>query len=418
MKPSLAMSIGVATLLVVGVSAVIFGVEGTQAPRAGDEMRTAGTLPTPSTMRATTSLPVRPVVSWIRVPSANQGSLHNELRAVGIAGPTAWAVGLYFNGTSDVPLIERRNGTSWQVVANRPPGSKHAELDAVAGSSTANVWSVGRFEPALGQERTLAEHWDGSHWSIVATANRGSFHNELDSLAVRGVNDVWAVGHSDLNIQKSDEALVEHWNGLYWTLISSASLLGSNSEFAAITSIPNSSYLWAVGDQRHGAISTTLVELWNGHQWSVVPSLNYGVYSNILTSVVALSSHDAWAVGTYFVRLVPHAIIEHWNGRYWSLVRGPSEIAHHYSLSGVTAIGSHRIIAVGQVFSGRTDRTLIIESDGSNWTVDRSANAGMGHNQLNAVATALRGTALAVGTSFNGRADRVLVMTSREENRP
>ena len=380
---------------------------------ASEGTGTAGTLPAPATAVSPIVDAPAPLASWMDVPSANRGQLHNELRAVGTAGSAVWAVGLYYDGTSDAPLIERFSGTSWKVVSNRSPSAKHAELDGVAGASPVSAWSVGRFEPALGQERTLVEHWNGIRWSIVSSPNRGAFHNELDAVVVRREDDVWAVGHSDRNSHNSNEALIEHWNGRKWAILHNALLPGAYGDLVAMATVPRSSGLWAVGEQRRAGISTTLIEHWNGHQWSVVPSPNYGRYPNVLTGVVAVSGNDAWAVGTYSNRLVPHAVIEHWNGRYWSLVRGPSEILHHYSLSAVTYAGGHRIIAVGQVFSGRTDRTLIIESNGRGWTVDQSADEGAGHNQLNAVVSTGDGAALAVGTYFDGRADRALVLTRR-----
>ena len=412
MKQSVMVTLGATALLVIGASVVWINTDRPPRSLGRDDGHTAGTLPTPSADNSTTTVANLPLVTWTPMPSANHGMLHNEFRGVGAAGSSAWAVGISFNGTSDQPLIERLVGRAWQAVANRSPGTKHAELDAVAGSSPKNVWSVGRFEPTQGQERTLAEHWDGARWSVVPSANRGIFHNELDSLIVRQTNDVWAVGHSDVNSHVTDEALIEHWNGRNWSIVASAPLPGWYSQLAAIATVPHSTILWAVGSQQRGRQSTTLIERWNGHGWSVVPSPNYGEYPNTLTGVVAVSSDDAWAVGTYFYRLVPHAVIEHWNGTYWSLVRGPLEILHHYSLSGVTAVSARRIIAVGQVFSGRSDRTLVIESNGSSWTVDKSADAGVGHNQLNAITSDTLGVVLAVGSYFDGRADRTLALTS------
>src|SRR5205823_13678772 len=55
--------------------------------------------------------------------------------------------------------------------------------------------------------------------------------------------------------------------------------------------------VWAVGYYSNGTI--TLVEHWDGTQWSIVPSPNPGDSDNYLGAVATVSSNDVWAVG-YF----------------------------------------------------------------------------------------------------------------------
>ncbi|MFL5734773.1 MAG: hypothetical protein ACJ78Q_16575, partial [Chloroflexia bacterium] len=64
----------------------------------------------------------------------------------------------------------------------------------------------------------------------------------------------------------------------------------------------SSTDVWAVGYYNTTVsslrYSQTLVEHWNGVQWSVVPSQNVNpIQNNHLYDVSALASNDIWAVG-------------------------------------------------------------------------------------------------------------------------
>lgn len=84
-----------------------------------------------------------------------------ECMAVGTAGAA---------GASSV-LALRWNGTSWlSSGAVVPPGSTQSFLYGVSCASVASCTAVGQ-SIAPGTEPTLAEHWQGSSWSIQATPN-------------------------------------------------------------------------------------------------------------------------------------------------------------------------------------------------------------------------------------------------------
>jgi len=46
-------------------------------------------------------------------------------------------------------------------------------------------------------------------------------------------------------------------------------------------------------------VDRTLVEHWDGAQWSLAPSPNAGTGNNSLAAVVAISANDVWAAGSY-----------------------------------------------------------------------------------------------------------------------
>ena len=78
-----------------------------------------------------------------------------------------------------------------------------------------------------------------------------------------------------------------------------------------------------------GLISQTLIERWDGVEWTVVPSSN-GLDSDELTGVAAVSSEDAWAVGSQIDDApegnTSYALIEHWDGSAWSIVPTPNVV--------------------------------------------------------------------------------------------
>jgi len=61
--------------------------------------------------------------------------------------------------------------------------------------------------------------------------------------------------------------------------------------------------IWAVGNFININVGTdqTVIELWDGSSWSVVPSPNPSASQNILSAAAAdKSSGQAWAVGNFF----------------------------------------------------------------------------------------------------------------------
>src|SRR5207244_691981 len=147
---------------------------------------------------------------------------------------------------------------------------------------------------------TLTMHWDGTQWSIVPSPNANSRTNYLNRVSAVASNDVWAVGY----------------------------------------------YIAVVGG---GGYDRTLAEHWDGNQWSIVPSPNVSTDNNVLNSVSVLSSNDVWAVGSYLNNnLGVLTLVEHWDGVQWSVVSSPNPPAAYQStLEGVSAVSPNDVWAVG-----------------------------------------------------------------------
>src|SRR5207237_5496928 len=138
-----------------------------------------------------------------------------------------------------------------------------------------DVWAVGDFLNTGNIAVTLAEHWNGSAWSVVPTPNHGSGDNVLIAVAAIGSNDIWAVGYWRADNNSARQSLAEHWNGSSWTYVGTPQVASaSNSLFGVSAGASND--VWAVGrslavpQSNLGPRGQTLVMHWNGSSWTNV----------------------------------------------------------------------------------------------------------------------------------------------------
>ena len=66
----------------------------------------------------------------------------------------------------------------WSVVPS-PNGSSTSNLSAVAAVSANDIWAVGSSGNQMSGAQTLIEHWNGLSWSVVTSPNPGSIYNTL-----------------------------------------------------------------------------------------------------------------------------------------------------------------------------------------------------------------------------------------------
>jgi hypothetical protein len=349
----------------------------------------------------------------------------NGLNAMSAISPSdAWAVGGTFAGAPGpaASLIERWDGTTWRLVDNPGPGN----LYGVTAVSANDAWAVGRqggnYDPQSQQYvyTTLIMHWNGTQWSVVPSPSPNPMGSYLNSVAAIAANDVWAVGYTQSPPTAGAEALIEHWDGASWRVVTSpipASATGS--AYTSVTRIPGTQQLWAVGSTRFGPIAGTdadyfqvLIERWDGSAWHSVagPLLPSGAFSGNLNGVVALSATDAWAVGDYTGSdHTTHTLIAHWDGASWKVATGPDR---HGSLVSVAAAGTHDVRAVGYIFTGETNsQHLLIEQwNGTVWQVAPSPEpSGTLFSGLSGVTTDGAGNYWSVGFYTPGSTRTLIV---------
>jgi hypothetical protein len=335
---------------------------------------------------------------WKVVQSPNPGSPDGLGSVAAVSSNDVWAVGGSGSQSgSGQPIIEHWNGTQWSAVSSPSTGTIYSTLTGVAVVSANDVWAVG-WEGVMGVPETLIEHWNGTQWSIVNSPNPAKTGNELYSVAAVSSNDVWATGFSETSTATGpgQPTLIEHWNGTQWSVVSSPSP-GIQANVLAGVAAVSTNDVWATGFYAgSNGIWQALTEHWNGTQWSVVSTPSPGSQINYLDSVTAISTNDVWAVG-YADK---QTLTEHWNGTQWSVVQstGPGPVSN--SLLAVSAVSTSNVWAVGYYQTKNfVSHTLTEHWNGTKWSVVKSPSPGSMSTQLEGVAAITAKDVWAVGHS-------------------
>lgn len=365
---------------------------------------------------------------WVISPSPTKDNQDYLQGIAAVSASDIWAVGEYDGGAAGNDgtrtLTEHWNGSAWHTVAspNLSTTSNPADyLYGVAAASSSNVWAVGEYyNESANAVLSLVERWNGSTWHIVSTPIVG-VDSSLHSVAALSATNVWAVGYYIPNVTSGlVNTLVEHWNGSQWSAITSPSPQGQDAYLYGITAI-SASNIWAVGCEGDDCSINPLIEHWNGSTWSIVASPNPGTGAGAnLRSIAAVSAHDIWAVGytNNFGSITNDTLTEHWNGSKWSIVASPSPGTALSSLWGVTAVSTGNVWAVGDYFlnaaSGDQDVPLVEHWNGSSWHVAGTPTITTGLSDLYGVTNVRQtGQPWAVGYYLNESNDvfRTLIET-------
>jgi hypothetical protein len=97
----------------------------------------------------------------VRSPTPNGGTVLFGVTAI---GQQVWSVGE--SGSGDGPtrtLVLRRTRHGWTQVPAPSPGTSPS-LQAVAATSSREMWAVGQTKCRVNNCQTLIEHWDGQRW--------------------------------------------------------------------------------------------------------------------------------------------------------------------------------------------------------------------------------------------------------------
>jgi hypothetical protein len=247
---------------------------------------------------------------WSLVPSPDPGAKGNNLQGVtASAANDVWAVGGFYDAdTFEHALIERWDGTAWHVVASpAPPGAAQSGLAAIARiPGTNQLWAVGFSStlrdtyPGPADEQTLIERWDGTAWQVVASPAlpQGARGSTLRGVVALSPTDAWVVGDAAVSADQPSRPYIAHWNGTAWQAVPSVDTAGSLVSVAA--SGPED--VRAVGDVfTTGNSHRVLIEQWDGATWRVVTTPNpsqSATGESFLNGITADRAGTFWAVGT------------------------------------------------------------------------------------------------------------------------
>jgi hypothetical protein len=319
------------------------------------------------------------------VPTPNvTGADFNQIDGTASLGTTnAWAVGFARNPGTLLfhTLAEHWDGTRWSIVPTAAvPNTDDTQLHAITFRTATDGWTVGEDSTVTTNGETaqgLIEHWNGTAWSRVPSPPDEPVNTRLRAVSAVSANDVWAVGDA------VTEAVIEHWNGTSWSLVPSpvsARLLGVSALSAG--------NVWAVGStpNRHPG---PVIEHWNGATWTQVSQPVSG-FDATLNSISATGANDIWAVGQQNLN---QTVTEHWNGTSWTLVPSPSVTTGtaQDTLTGVVALSPTDAWAVGETLQPTVNSTLALHWDGTSWQIVPSADPGAGSNAFRTITGSVPG---------------------------
>jgi hypothetical protein len=296
---------------------------------------------------------------------------------------------------------------SWTGAQPPSPGNS-SHLHGAAVVSPCSAWAVGYYDNGT-EDQTLIEHWNGSSWVQQPSPDpSGSGEpNELYGVSATSARNAWAVGFYYNGT--ADVTLIEHWNGSNWTQQPSPSP-GTTQSYLEGVKATSASNAWAVGYYYTGTTYRTLIEHWNGSTWKHVSSPSMGT-EDALYSVAAISSKDAWAAGYSYNGTGYSTLIEHWNGSTWKHVSSPNPVGsgETNALLGAAATSPKDAWAVGYSYNGIDYQTVILHWDGRKWKHVTSPNPSTSENILYAVKATSSSNIWAVGFYTNGISTQTLV---------
>jgi hypothetical protein len=249
-------------------------------------------------------------------------------------------------------------------------------------------------------------------WSATPSANPADYSaNILRGASCVSSSDCTAVGFSWNGSGSEQVTLVESWNGSDWSVVPSPNVGDTGTdELAGISCISTSSCV-AVGYSVGTAdFATTLVELWNGKIWSIesTPNPDPGPYTNsYLRGVSCKTSRSCMAVG-YAVQSASggtniETLAEFWNGMKWSIIKSPNPGSTDSSFDGISCVTAATCQAVGSFLKdtgNQGNQTLVESWNGRKWSVVPSPNddSGTTGSTLDGISCVSKTSCLAVGS--------------------
>ena len=192
-------------------------------------------------------------------------------------------------------------------------------------------------------------------WTIQSSPNVAvPASAQLTGVACPSASRCFAVG--ELDGTAGSVSLIEQWNGTDWSVVDAPDPSGTFSGRLAAISCADGSSCFAVGGG--------LIKRWDGVGWSSMPFPQLG---GTLTGVSCPTATMCIAVGIRAAaRFEP--VIARWNGTEWSLVATP-ELQGEYPLNAVSCPSVNSCFAVGEVLdAGEAAGALVVQWDGNRWS--------------------------------------------------
>jgi hypothetical protein len=227
-------------------------------------------------------------------PNPAGASSYSILQGVSCTSASACtAFGEDGNGTTDVTLAERWNGATWSIQHTPNPAAAPGSIlvNAVSCASASACTAVGTYSNGT-MNVMLAERWNGTRWSIQHPSSpSGSQASTLAGVSCVSATACTAVGN--YNNGTTRVALAEGWNGTKWSIQHTPNPAGGSEIHLLRVSCTSATACTAAGFYSNATTTVTLAERWNGTRWSIQTTPNPAGGSNSMLNGVSCASATA-----------------------------------------------------------------------------------------------------------------------------
>jgi hypothetical protein len=349
---------------------------------------------------------------WTVQQSPNpEGSTGSFLNAVSCADDgTCAAVGLYGVQGGDVTLAEHWDGSAWSVETTpNPKGARYNNLTGVSCPAPTMCLAVGFTILANGGKvRPVAElRSDSSSWKLKPPPKPlAALWAILDTVSCVSPTDCTAVGGF---IKKSGDAqeqpLAEHWDGASWSIEKVPNPHTENGSSLNGVSCPAAGACDAAGSSTDFDVQQVVMAFgWNGSTWARQDESDPGggEVSDQL-SVSCTDASDCTAAGFWNDdHGVVRALVERWDGAAWTMQPAAEPAESQFDeLEGVSCSAPTACTSVGYwspSVNGAPDHPMAERWNGSNWQLQSTPEPpGSTSAALNGVACSAPGVCVAAG---------------------
>lgn len=202
--------------------------------------------------------------------------------------------------------------------------------------------------------------------TAVVDDGTGGASVSLNAVKAISPHNAWLIGLKAVNLS-SIGTVIEHWDGAQWSVVPNPASARQHARLNALAVIAAND-IWAVGQQNDDSGNPLPLALhWNGTKWQEVqaPAGNGG--EGALTAVSAAGPDDVWAVGSQLQAAgsdLAAPFAEHWDGSAWTVAALPDH--DNGQLTGVYAAGPGDVWATGAFTQGVP--SVFLHLDGKTWT--------------------------------------------------
>jgi hypothetical protein len=257
---------------------------------------------------------------WTIVPTPNRATSPGSfLAAVSCSALSAcMAVGASTDssGVSTGTLAERWDGTQWRIQATPDPQTAGGFLDGVSCTAAKACIAVGFLTASNGSPNgTFAEGWNDKQWTLLPTPNpAGAPQSALNGVSCSSPSACIAVGSAADSSGNPLGTLAERWNGTDWTILATPNPDGVQNSFLASVACPSASVCTAAGLVFPGTGPQLAAERWNGTTWELQTTPQPpAAYDIDVPAVACPSLSSCTAVGGYTNNGPKLTLTERWS---------------------------------------------------------------------------------------------------------